>query len=120
MPRIRLLSDNSLAASSEAAGVDAQGNLIFDVGMGDTVPLVLDATGYAGTATASGSVWSTPDTVTLSGATLVSPVASVLAALPAAGTFPWRSGFRVLNQLTLSNGQVRRTMVWLRAQGRGA
>jgi hypothetical protein len=119
MPRVRLLSDNSLAASSEAAGVDAQGNLIFDVGMGDTVLLVLDGTGYAAGATVSASVWTSPDTVTLSGATLVSPVASVLAALPVAGDFPWRSGFRVLNQMTLSNGQVRRSMFWLRAQGRG-
>jgi hypothetical protein len=117
MPRIRLLSDNSLASSSEASSVDAQGNLIFDIGFGDTVQLYLDATGYAGTATVSASTWTSPDTVTLSAPSLVSPVATVLAAIPPAGTGDWRRGFRVFNEMTLSNGRVRNTMVWLRGAG---
>lgn len=117
MPRIRLLSDNSRATSSEASGEDAAGNLIFDVAFGDTVQLYLDATGYAGTATVSNSDWVTTDPVTLSAPTLVSPVASVLVAIPETGTWQWRRGFRVFNTLTMSNGQVRRTMFWLRALG---
>jgi hypothetical protein len=117
MPRIRLLSENSLATSSETQSMDAQGNLIFNVGFGDTVQLLLDATGYAGTATVSASTWTSPDSVTLSGPALVSPVATVLAAIPTAGTGDWRRGFRVFNEMTLSDGRVRNTMVWLQGAG---
>lgn len=120
MPRIRLLFDSITPATSDGSSVDAQGNLVFDVGMGDTVRVVIDASGYANNSTISTSTWTSPDGLTLSGAALTTPVASVLAAIPTTGAYPWQGGFRLINVLTTSDTRVRRTMIWLRGQGRGA
>jgi hypothetical protein len=119
MPRLRLLSDSSRSTASEASGIDSQGNHIFDVGFGDVVQVRLDATGWAGGDSVTGSEWSSPDSVALTVPTLTSPVASVLAGVPGDAAPAWVRGFRVLNTLTLDSGRVRRSLVWLRAQNRG-
>jgi hypothetical protein len=115
MPRLRLLAEGSVSPASNPALVDPSGAYIFEVAFGDVVPIVLDATGYAGGATVSTSVWSSPDGVTLTNPALTSPVASVLASVPGAGQLTFSNGYRVDNAMTLANGQVRNTRIWLRA-----
>ncbi len=117
MPRLRLLADNALADGTSASGQDDQGNPVFDAGVGENVVINLDASGYAGADTISTSVWDSPDSVTISGATLAGKVASCRALVPddsvARGLY-----YRVRNTLTLSTGATRKTTVWLRAMGR--
>ena len=117
MPRLRLLADTAQADATGIDGADAAGNPVFSVGMGSVVPLVLDATGFVGSGTISTSVWDSPDGAALSAQALSGKFASCHAATPSGGQLA-RRRYRVENTLTLADGQVRTTLIWLRAESR--
>lgn len=116
MPRMRLLADLAAAPGSAINGSDANGNPVFDVAPGDLVPVVLDATGWAGADSVASSAWESADGLTLSAQVLTGATASCAAYVPDGNN---RQAYRLHNTLTLSSGPVRRTLVWLRARPHG-
>ena len=118
MPRLRLLADLAQAQASGLSGIGADGAPVYDVAPGELVPLVMDATGWAGGDSVTGSDWDADADVTLSARALTGAVASCQALVPDTGG-NWRGGYWVRNTLTLSTGPVRKTLVWLRAADRG-
>lgn len=117
MPRLRLLADSARSQASGAAGQDNFGNLVFDCGAGEVVPVVLDATGWAGADSVASSAWVSDDGAALSSRTLAGKVASCNAYVPGDQVYSGRA-WRVTNTLTLNTGAVRKTTVWLRSQAR--
>ncbi len=113
MPRLRLLAGSSLAASSETAGADARGNLMFGVAAGDTVKINIEATGYVADGSITLSEWEAPDGAILDGAATSGAVVSTLATIPDALA---GAAFTVTNTLTLADGQMRNTSILLRVQ----
>ena len=118
MPRLRLLADLATANGSAIDGATWNGEPIFDARQGDVVPVVLDATGWAGGDSVTGSTWDSSDGVALSARALNGNVASCAAYVPEQGWWG-RQAYRVRNTMTLANGAVRRTTIWLRAVGPG-
>lgn len=112
MPRLRLLADLATGQASGISGADAAGNPVFDVSAGDLVPVRLDAVGWAGEDSVTGSAWEADSGATLSAQVLSGSVASCQVYLPTdAGS---RRAYWVENTMTLDSGPVRKTRVWLR------
>lgn len=116
MPRLRLLADSSLDAGA-IGGEDRSMNPVYDVGAGEVVPVVLDATGWAGSDTVSSSEWEAPDGATISARQLSGAVASCNVFVPDE-IIGSRVSYKIRNTLTLGGGALRRTTVWLRAMSR--
>ena len=85
MPRLRLLADAASGQASGISGAAVDGDLEYDVASGDVVPVVLDATGWAGADSVTGSDWDATPGVTISFPALAGNVASCNAYVPNAG-----------------------------------
>jgi len=114
MPRIRLLADLAIATPG-TMGADDDLNPVYNVPPGELVPVVLDATGWAGADSVTGSDWAADNGLTLSSRTLSGTTAKCNAYVPEQ---LWRERpYRLQNTLTLDTGVTRKTTLWLRARG---
>jgi hypothetical protein len=117
MPRLRLLASNARSLASDASGQDSDGNLVFDVGAGDTVQVRIDATGYLAGETITDSQWDAPDGAVLDNEAQSGAVCTVLATVEGSDLSVGRQ-YSVRHTVTTSAGRMRNTTLWLRAQGR--
>ena len=115
MPRLRLLPNGFPAPGTQCSGVDPNGNLIFDVGAGDTALVRIDATAFVGGDAITLSEWEAPDGAIIDGGATSGSAVSTLATIP---TDSDGRAFAVRNTLTLDTGVIRKTTVLLRAMVR--
>jgi hypothetical protein len=110
MPRHRLLADD---AAAWGAGATASGEPEWQVRTGEVVPVVLDATGWLGSATIDNVTWESSTGLVLSGKVATAREARCRAYIP-----PRTEGVRHAVRATLvaSDGRVRAVRVHLRAQ----
>lgn len=116
MPRIRLLADNAMSLATGLSGQDASGNPVFDAAAGETIPVVIDATGYVGSDSIAASAWSAVDGGTVAGEATAGNAVSCRFAVPSDAVMG--AMYRVRHTLTLTGGPIRKTTLWVRTAAR--